>query len=1176
MSLGKLVLDLSLNSGQFTVELKKAEGALGAFILGANNANNSLNRLGNRTRGFGTILRDTVVTLALARDAIRTLATVTVGWQQSMIAVNGDMQRSIQLMKTFSKEADPVKATAEAMQDVTALLEKASKSPFSLKAITDSFVKLRVSGIQPVEQGFNALIDSVAQFGGNDEALKRASVAIQQMAGKGVISMEELRQQLGEAVPTAIQMMANGLGVTYAKLVKEISLGRVKSEPAIVAMFREMELSAKGSAANMMNTWGGAIAQLDTEFKKLMLTIGGFKEGYTEGTYMHEITKGIKDLTEVMKDPSVVKSAQEFAKGLTAIMQAMIDGIKWVIQYRTEIYEVGKALLTVWAATKGLSLLRSAGLGIAGMAMQLVGAGGAVRGAFTQMGAGLTAARTGLTMMGNASTAATGGMMAMKGVLGTVGGVAALATGPIGMLTVAVAAGAYAWWEYKKAAEAGTKAMIDSKGIGAGIKEMEDAQETLKDNAESIANLQKDINIAEGKESGAWGFLSSITKGYIDVVGKKKEIQRLQEQSAKLGVSIVQAEKNIMEQGVGVETRVAIQQVEVGMEAINKAYTARMVAYKARLEEGEKTGKDKDKDWVKDSMKMKYDAERDRLQAEYDAYAGTIENMKKSIEKGYDTNTKGETIKLTDDDVKKRKGAMEQLAKVLGEVGNRQIALIESSKVFADTKLDGAGGGGDKPKAFDALGIFVDGLRKKFGTLQAKVEETNPYIAQLEATIESLDGKKGPNFDKYVTEGRKLAEQVWAQEKARTALNNANKEYQDGMERIDQITTLAQAKLNKAEEMNPWEKASADAVRYEEELTDLIDKMNAAQKAATAAQVGDGGEGQLKKLAGEAAVAAAKVDEARMALEKLKVRDSTKAMQKDAFSISDSLLTDTERAKAAYERQSGYADEFFRKHKDQIEADKEALDSYYAYRVALDAQYQRDTENGLQEWIRQNEDATDQYKQLWGDAMTKFNDTLVDGLKTGKLEFGDFVEYVLTEFLRIQMAKQMANFATAMGGDTKDGFLGSIVEGIGKYFGSSKGGASAPTGDASTYTGAFGFADGGIMSAKGAVALHKYAKGGIADRPQLALFGEGSMNEAYVPLPDGRSIPVTMNTSSSQTGTMQKAGMVDAEINIYNQGGEQVEGSGQASFDGEKFVVDVVLKKLNTPGPLRDAVRGAQ
>jgi tape measure domain-containing protein len=54
------------------------------------------------------------------------------------------------------------------------------------------------------------------------------------------------------------------------------------------------------------------------------------------------------------------------------------------------------------------------------------------------------------------------------------------------------------------------------------------------------------------------------------------------------------------------------------------------------------------------------------------------------------------------------------------------------------------------------------------------------------------------------------------------------------------------------------------------------------------------------------------------------------------------------------------------------------------------------------------------------------------------------------------------------------------------------------------------FANGGIMTGNGPLPLRRYASGGIANSPQLAMFGEGSTPEAYVPLPDGRSIPVRM------------------------------------------------------------------
>ena len=57
---------------------------------------------------------------------------------------------------------------------------------------------------------------------------------------------------------------------------------------------------------------------------------------------------------------------------------------------------------------------------------------------------------------------------------------------------------------------------------------------------------------------------------------------------------------------------------------------------------------------------------------------------------------------------------------------------------------------------------------------------------------------------------------------------------------------------------------------------------------------------------------------------------------------------------------------------------------------------------------------------------------------------------------------------------------------------------------------AMGFANGGIMTASGPARPAPY-DGGITSDVSVALFGEGSQPEAYVPLPDGRSIPVTLS-----------------------------------------------------------------
>jgi hypothetical protein len=64
------------------------------------------------------------------------------------------------------------------------------------------------------------------------------------------------------------------------------------------------------------------------------------------------------------------------------------------------------------------------------------------------------------------------------------------------------------------------------------------------------------------------------------------------------------------------------------------------------------------------------------------------------------------------------------------------------------------------------------------------------------------------------------------------------------------------------------------------------------------------------------------------------------------------------------------------------------------------------------------------------------------------------------------------------------------------------------------------FANGGIMTGNGPLPLKRYASGGIANSPQLAMFGEGSTPEAYVPLPDGRSIPVKIKGNGGDVGNI--------------------------------------------------------
>ena len=128
-------------------------------------------------------------------------------------------------------------------------------------------------------------------------------------------------------------------------------------------------------------------------------------------------------------------------------------------------------------------------------------------------------------------------------------------------------------------------------------------------------------------------------------------------------------------------------------------------------------------------------------------------------------------------------------------------------------------------------------------------------------------------------------------------------------------------------------------------------------------------------------------------------------------------------------------------------------------------------------------------------------------------------------------------------GDWLGDLLGSLD--LGGMASSAGNWMSSLASSAATYMSSF-FANGGVMTSSGPLPLHTYANGGIARSAQVAVFGEGSTPEAYVPLPDGRSIPVTMNGAGSE---MYGGNNINISINVTNNQGDTTETSNSSGTD---------------------------
>ena len=260
-----------------------------------------------------------------------------------------------------------------------------------------------------------------------------------------------------------------------------------------------------------------------------------------------------------------------------------------------------------------------------------------------------------------------------------------------------------------------------------------------------------------------------------------------------------------------------------------------------------------------------------------------------------------------------------------------------------------------------------------------------------------------------------------------------------------------------------------------------------------------------------------------------------------------SLMTQTEYELSELTNQRDFYNEYV--------DDKLALDKWYDAekkqimdnRTSSEKTAVEGIKDSFKEYVKESQDTYTQVNHLFTNGLYGMEDALVDFITTGKASFSDFINSIAADFVRM-MVKM--NITSPLASAASSVNWGSMLS-------------------------SFAFANGGIMSSQGAVPLRAYSSGGIVNSPQLALYGEGRMNEAYVPLPDGKTIPVTMSGSSSGATTLI--------LNIENNSGQAIDAkqiSQMTSTDSEgrktevlSIVIDAYNRNLMQ---LRDTLKGGR
>ena len=220
-----------------------------------------------------------------------------------------------------------------------------------------------------------------------------------------------------------------------------------------------------------------------------------------------------------------------------------------------------------------------------------------------------------------------------------------------------------------------------------------------------------------------------------------------------------------------------------------------------------------------------------------------------------------------------------------------------------------------------------------------------------------------------------------------------------------------------------------------------------------------------------------------------------------------------------------------------LEEWREALEQAYGSSGKLDTAYTnkvkaifgKESQNDIAKWAKTAKDAGEQIDAVLIQAgesfATGFTDAFMEfaeGTKSAEEAFKQFAASFLREIAKMIMQQLILNAVKAAGSS---------------FF--------------------------GMAAANGAVwegGFTPFADGGVVNKPTLGLVGEGKYNEAIVPLPDGRSIPVVMKGGS---------GGININVNVDgSKGGTRQENDRMAKQIARqvKEEVKLILKDENRHG----------
>ena len=242
------------------------------------------------------------------------------------------LQKSIEGLTKSTQDWDYIKTQA---------FEKGIDLEVVAKGYRNFFSSAKMAGFdkQGIQNMYADVLLSTRAIGATPQQTEGALLALEQMISKGTVSMEELRRQLGNALPGAFEIGAKAMNMTTKEFNAFVKTGKLASNEFVPRFIAQLKQEYASGFKDISETVSYASVRMSNAWKMFQYEIMNGQAG-------KELAKGLEEVTKFLRSPEAKGLAQNLGR-LTTI----------VIKLLTFLINHGKLILFLFGTSGIIGLL---------------------------------------------------------------------------------------------------------------------------------------------------------------------------------------------------------------------------------------------------------------------------------------------------------------------------------------------------------------------------------------------------------------------------------------------------------------------------------------------------------------------------------------------------------------------------------------------------------------------------------------------------------------------------------------------------------------------------------------------------------------------------------------------------------------------------------------------------